>query len=78
MYRHVNKMYRYRKEALHVQVHNIYIYIDDQVVRIAVGLHPGVPLCHPHSCSLYGGHMDEFDTQPKLQNECRTSPMWGH
>ena len=66
-------MYKYRKEAPHVQVHNIYIYIDDQVVRIAVGLHPGFPsvirthavyveatwmyLTHSLSCRMSAGRL---------------------
>lgn len=36
-------------------------HLDDEVVRIAVSLCLGVPLCCPHSCSPCGGHVDEFD-----------------
>ena len=38
------------------------MYTSTTYVHIAAGLCRGVPLCRPHSCSLYGGHMDEFDT----------------
>ena len=36
--------------------------LDTEFVRIAVSLRPGVPLCHPRSCSLRGGHVDEYAT----------------
>ena len=36
--------------------------LDDEVVRIAAGLRLGVPLCHPHPCSQYGGQVDELGT----------------
>ena len=36
--------------------------LDDEVVCIAVSLRLRVPLCRPHSCSLCGGHVDEFAT----------------
>uniref|UniRef100_A0A1X7TVW8 Reverse transcriptase domain-containing protein n=1 Tax=Amphimedon queenslandica TaxID=400682 RepID=A0A1X7TVW8_AMPQE len=36
--------------------------MDDCTIRIAVGLHLGLPLCHPHSCSHCGGHVNMFAT----------------
>ncbi len=36
--------------------------LDDEVIRIVVGLRLGVYLCRPHSCSLCGGNVDEFAT----------------
>ena len=39
-------------------------------IHIAVGLSLGVPLCRPHSCSLYGGHMNDYTTDGQ---SCRMS-----
>ena len=36
--------------------------MDDEVVRIAVGLRLGVPLCHPHSCCHCGAAVDKRAT----------------
>ena len=36
--------------------------IEDDVIRIAAGLHLGAPLCHPHSCRLCGRAVDSFAT----------------
>ena len=36
--------------------------MDDEVIRIAVGLCLGLPLCHPHDCSDCGTQVDEFGT----------------
>ena len=33
--------------------------MDDDVVRIAVGLHLGAPLCRPHACQLCSAPVDE-------------------
>ena len=33
--------------------------LDDTVMRIAVGLQLGAPLCHPHSCEQCGTTVDE-------------------
>ena len=33
--------------------------MGDDVVRIAVGLRLGVPLCHPHACQLCGALVNE-------------------
>ena len=33
--------------------------MDDEVVRIRVGLHLGLPLCHPHLCSGCGAEVGE-------------------
>ena len=33
--------------------------MDDDVVRIAVGLRLGAPLCRPHACQLCGAPVDE-------------------
>ena len=35
---------------------------DDEVVRIAVGLRLGVPLCHPHTCCHCGTLVDKRAT----------------
>ena len=34
--------------------------MDNEVVRIAIGLRLGVPLCPPHRCSQCGAQVDEF------------------
>ena len=34
--------------------------MDNDVVRIAVGLRLGLPLCHPHACSDCGAQVNEF------------------
>ena len=34
--------------------------MDNDVVRIAVGLRLGLPLCHPHACSDCGAQINEF------------------
>ena len=36
--------------------------MDDEVVRIAVGLRLGVPLCQPHYCYHCGAAVDELAT----------------
>ena len=36
--------------------------MDDEVVRIAVGLRLGVPLCHPHTCCHCGTLVDKWAT----------------
>ena len=36
--------------------------MDDKVVRIAVGLRLGVPLCQPHNCYHCGAAVDELAT----------------
>ena len=36
--------------------------MDDDIVRIAVGLRLGVPLCRPHRCHLCGSEVDELAT----------------
>ena len=45
--------------------------MDDKVVRIAVGLRLGVPLCQPHNCYHCGAAVDELATHglscPKSQ-----------
>ena len=45
--------------------------MDDEVLRIAVGLHLGVPLCQPHNCYHCGAAVDEWATHglscPKSQ-----------
>ena len=43
-------------------VSTVLLRLDDEVVRIVVGFHFGVPHYCPHYCSLCGGHVDEFDT----------------
>ena len=34
--------------------------MDNEVVRIAIGLRLGVPLCVPHTCRQYGTQVDKF------------------
>ena len=36
--------------------------MDDDTVRVAVGLHLGIPLCRPHQCSLCGAEVDNLAT----------------
>ena len=36
--------------------------MDDDVIRIAVGLRLGLPLCRPHECSNCGAQIEEFGT----------------
>ena len=36
--------------------------LDDDVIKIAVGLCLGTLLCHPHQCHLCGAHVDAFGT----------------
>ena len=36
--------------------------MDDHTTRIAVGLRLGTPLCQPHICHHYGGHVDALAT----------------
>ena len=36
--------------------------MDDVVIRIAVGLRLGLPLCHPHECSNCGSQIEELGT----------------
>ena len=48
--------------------------MDSEVVRIAIGLRLGVPLCPPHRCSQCGSQVDEFGRHglscPKKREEC--------
>ena len=43
-------------------VSSIGLRMNDEVVRIAVGLRLGVPLCHSHQCCLCGQEVDELAT----------------
>ena len=36
--------------------------MDDEVMRVAMGLRLGVPLCHPHECHLCGAGVDHQGT----------------
>ena len=36
--------------------------MDGDVIRIAVGLRLGLPLCRPHECSNCGAQIEEFGT----------------
>ena len=36
--------------------------MDDNIIRIAVGLRLGLPLCRPHECSNCGAQIEEFGT----------------
>lgn len=36
--------------------------MDDKIIRIAVGLRLGAPLCHPHRCCLCGTFVDSSGT----------------
>ena len=36
--------------------------MDDDTIRVAVGLCLGIPLCHPHKCSLCGAEVDNLAT----------------
>ena len=36
--------------------------MDDDNIRVAVGLRLGIPLCHPHQCSLCGAEVDNLAT----------------
>ena len=36
--------------------------MDDDTIRVAVGLRLGIPLCHPHHCSLCGAEVDNLAT----------------
>ena len=36
--------------------------MNDETVRIAIGLHLGAPLCQPHSCSHCGVNVNHFGT----------------
>ena len=36
--------------------------MDDDVIRIAVSLRLGVPMCHPHVCSCCGGEVSNLGT----------------
>ena len=36
--------------------------MDDEILRVAVGLRLGVTLCHPHSCQLCGAEVDHLAT----------------
>ena len=36
--------------------------MDDDTIRVAVGLRLGIPLCHPHKCSLCGAEVDNLAT----------------
>lgn len=42
-----------------VLISSLSFHLDDDVVRIAVGLHLGVTLCPPHICWLCGAAVDE-------------------
>ena len=35
-------------------VSSLGLWMDDDTIRVAVGLCFGTPLCHPHQCSLCG------------------------
>ena len=34
--------------------------MEDDVIRVSVGIRLGVPLCEPHDCSSCGGHVDRL------------------
>ena len=36
--------------------------MDDDTIRVAVVLRFGIPLCHPHQCSLCGTEVDNLVT----------------
>ena len=36
--------------------------MDNETTRIAVGLHPGLPLCRPHQCLQCGSEVDQLGT----------------
>ena len=36
--------------------------MDDEIIRVAVGLRLGVTLCHPHRCRLCGAEVDHLAT----------------
>ena len=38
------------------------LHIDDEVIRVAIDLWLGTPLCHPHICYQCGSQVDQLGT----------------
>ena len=42
------------------------VHLNDDTVRIAVGLRLGIPLCKPHTCCMCGANVDCTATHGRL------------